>query len=382
MRILWHSNAPWAATGYANQTKLFTNRIRDLGHDVAISAFYGLEGASIEYDGMTVYPKGYDGFGGDVLPGHYGHFGADIAISLIDAWVFHPEQWPPQIRWIPWFPVDMEPLPPAVARPVAQAWDRIVYSKFALEQVHNAGLQAHYVPHGIDTQAFAPMDQQEARAKLQMPPDTFVVGIIGANKGYPPRKAWPEMIQAFSEFKRKHGDAILYAHTNPGTQNGGVNMLELFEAYGLVPGRDVAWPNMYRNMIGGYDNADMRAFYSAFDVHLLASSGEGFGIPIVESQACGCPVIVGDWTSMPELCFSGWKLPKEEAYPMYTPMGSYQFYPRVGAIVDALEQAYAAKGDESVRTLAREGALEYDADKVTERYWKPVLERIAERIAG
>jgi hypothetical protein len=37
--ILLHSNAPWAASGYGQQTKLFAPRLRDLGHHVAISAF-------------------------------------------------------------------------------------------------------------------------------------------------------------------------------------------------------------------------------------------------------------------------------------------------------------------------------------------------------
>jgi len=129
-------------------------------------------------------------------------------------------------------------------------------------------------------------------------------------------------------------------------------------------------------------DGQMATIYSALDVHLLASSGEGFGIPIIEAQACGCPVIVGDWTSMPELCFSGWKIPKSESHPLYTPLGSYQYYPRVGAIVDALEAAYRMKGNDDYRKRARDGALAYDADKVTEKYWKPALEKIAARIEG
>jgi len=381
MKILWHSNAPFVATGYGCQTRLFTNRIHDLGHEVTISAFYGLQGGILEWNGMRILPGGGEPYGNDILPRHYGMIGADIAITLIDAWVYHPEQWPAEMRWVPWFPVDMEPLPPAVARPIAAAFERIVYSKFAVKMVNDAGMEAHYVPHGIDTNIFRPFPQAAAREGAHIPLDRFVVGIVGANKGLPSRKAWPEMVCAFAEFHRKHTDAMLYIHTNPTQSNGGVNLFEMLQQLGLEAGKDVLIGDPYMAQIGGVSDGQMATLYSAFDVHLLASSGEGFGIPIVEAQACGCPVIVGDWTSMGELCFSGWKIPKSETHPFYTPLASYQFYPRVGAIVDALEAAYRMKGNDDYRTRARDGALAYDADKVAEKYWKPVLEKIAERIA-
>jgi FkbM family methyltransferase len=40
------------------------------------------------------------------------------------------------------------------------------------------------------------------------------------------------------------------------------------------------------------------------------------------------------------------------------------------------------KGNEDYRKRARDGALAYDADKVAEKYWKPVLEKIAAKIEG
>ena len=40
-RILWHSVAPWAGSGYGQQTRVFAPRVRDLGHHVAISAYLG-----------------------------------------------------------------------------------------------------------------------------------------------------------------------------------------------------------------------------------------------------------------------------------------------------------------------------------------------------
>ena len=58
MKILWLSNSPWAATGYGNQTGLFLPHINNLGHEISVTAFYGLEGRMLELNGTRIYPKG------------------------------------------------------------------------------------------------------------------------------------------------------------------------------------------------------------------------------------------------------------------------------------------------------------------------------------
>ena len=49
MKILWHSNSPWARTGYGTQTALWVPRLAELGHEIAISAFHGLQGSPIPW---------------------------------------------------------------------------------------------------------------------------------------------------------------------------------------------------------------------------------------------------------------------------------------------------------------------------------------------
>jgi glycosyltransferase involved in cell wall biosynthesis len=48
-------------------------------------------------------------------------------------------------------------------------------------------------------------------------------------------------------------------------------------------------------------DASLSHFYSACDLTILPSLGEGFGFPIVESLACGVPVIHGDYGGGAEL---------------------------------------------------------------------------------
>lgn len=377
MRISWLSNAAWANTGYANQTKIFTPRIKDLGHDVAIQAFYGHEGTPINWNGIPVYGRGFHPYGQDIMAAHAKNYKADIMISLMDAWVIQPELLQ-STKWVAWFPIDHEPMPLRVAEAVSKAYKRIVYSEFGVRMMNDKNLDCYYVPHGVETNVFKPIDRKEARTRINLPQDKFIVGMVAANKGYPPRKSFYENIAAFSIFHAKHKDSVLYLHTYNGA-NGvyeSINLLEYCKYQGLEVGKDVIFADQYAYMIG-YPEEAMNDLYNSFDVHLLVSKGEGFGIPILEAQAAGCPVIVGDWTSMPELCFSGWKVSRKDAHPEWTLMNSYQFTPHVDAIAEHLESAYRQKDNEAIRRNARSGALPYDADTVTERYWKPVLDDIA-----
>ena len=45
MKIIWHSVAPWIGTGYGQQSAQVLRRLRDAGHDVAVSGYAGIEGA-------------------------------------------------------------------------------------------------------------------------------------------------------------------------------------------------------------------------------------------------------------------------------------------------------------------------------------------------
>lgn len=389
MRIMTSSNSLYTKTGYGVQSRLMLPRIAALGHDVGMCAWYGLEGGmlnfSMEHQGKTypipLYPKGRDGYGNDVVGMHAQHFKADIVISLIDAWVLNAAAHSPgSIRYCPYFPVDMEPLPPPVLRVVKESFQPIVYSRFGETMARNAGLDPRYVPHMVECNVFCPGDKGDARKALGWPEAAFIVGMVAANKGTPSRKSYPEQLKAFADFSQRHPDALLYLHTNKGESDGmgGVNLPELIEQLGIQD--RVLWPDAYGYMMG-YPDGHLVNVYRGMDVLLSVSRGEGFGVPIVEAQSCGTPVIVGDWTAMGELCFGGWKVDKKDAHADYTPLAAYNWIPRPDAIRNKLESAYIADMP-AFSALARAGALAYDADEVATQYWGPVLGEIQARLSG
>ena len=55
------------------------------------------------------------------------------------------------------------------------------------------------------------------------------------------------------------------------------------------------------NYYYAWDYKDMVKVYNLMDVFFLGTTGEGFGIPIIEAMACEVPCLVTDYTTTPEL---------------------------------------------------------------------------------
>jgi len=379
-RIVWASNAPWTATGYGEQTQQVARRIAKAGHEIAIAANYGLEGSVMEWEGLPVYPRGLDGYSNDVIPAYAMDFGRPtgqqaLVITLFDCWVFKGAGWDVLERVASWVPIDHFPAPQPVldwlARPTVTP---IAMSKFGLDTIERAGIEALYVPHAIDTTIFKPTElmtgtdgQVPAREWMGVPDDAFVIGMVSANKG-PDRKSFAESFLAAAMVMQKHPDVWLYVHTEPSQAMTGLDLRALLRATG-VPEDRVKFPDNYSYRMGIPKEA-LASIYTGMDVLLQPSRGEGFGVPSIESQATGTPVIVSNATAQPELVGDGWLC---EVQPQWdAPQGCWFFTPLVPSIVDNLEAAYARGRGRSQRAM--DFAAQYDADVVFDKYWRPALD--------
>lgn len=374
------SNAPWAASGYGTTTLHTIRALRDAGHDPAVCAFWGQEGGITEWEGFRVYPKGLQPYSVDIGAAHCSHWcdGPGVLVSLIDIWVMSGMAQPMKDAthsWVSWFMVDQAPLIHDCRNVLKYVDFPVAPSRWGQMVTQDAGFACDYIPLPVDTTLMQPRDRAESRARLNLPPDAYVFGMVAANKCPLGRKGWAQAIEAFSMFCREHDDAYLYLHTEPMPVHGGWNIAHIAEVVG-VPANRVIIADRYGSHVG-FDADHMSHVFSAMDCLLSPSLGEGFGVPIVEAQACGTPVIAGAWTSMQELVGDGSILiDPVDTLRWMTPQGGFWHIPQPGAILDAMRDMYQRPRLDAA--VVRDAALPYDARVVVQDYWLPLLDRVAE----
>lgn len=375
-RILIHSCSPWDPTGYGTQCAQLAMHLQGQGHDVAISAYHGSPGCYTEWQGIPVYPPPLAGPVTALIRGHATHWKAELVLILADVWLMDPKLLD-GFRTGIWLPSDTNKialgdfyhLRSSGATPIAMSLD----GKAKLER---AGWEdVLYVPHMIDTDLFAPpADKGAARERLGIPPGAFAIGINGNNID-PVRKAYPEQLAAFERFHGKHPDSVMTIHTIADMRSdGSLDLGVLCADLGLKPGQDVLFCDQYTNLAGQYTAQDMAAWYGALDVVSNATYGEGFGLPAIEGQACGTPVIVSDGTSGRQLAGPAkWLVRTQRRWNWVH--GAWWHAPSEDAILARYEQAYLARGAALLRVRCREFALGYST-QVVGPMWDEVIAKL------
>lgn len=377
LRVIINSNAPWATSGYAQQVAEWLPLVRDLGYPLACIDFYGLEGGKLFLDGVLHYPKINHVYGSDAMVLHGKDFNADVTFTQQDIWVLHPDDLAHTSRWIPIVPIDHNPVPKVILERLRQAYRIVTYSKFGQKQLQDNGLMSTYIPLTVDTDIFKPMDKKQRQKDAGLPEGVYMVGIVAANKDNPPRKSFQEALDAFKLFLEKEPKAMMYIHTNPEFP-GGFPIHEYAKFIGIED--KVLFPDPYQ-MNFNTSKEKMALIYNTFDILLLPSVSEGFGIPAIEAQACGVPVVVNDWTSMPEMVKPGLtgevcKVDNKK----FSFMQSYTATPLTSSIVECMVKIHA--GDrEKMATEARKWIVEnYDTKTVFAQKWVPFLDKIEKEV--
>lgn len=386
MRILWHSVAPWVTTGYGVVSKYFLSGLMNRGFVLFASAFYGLQSPGhINWNGINVLPNEIlpnDSLGFNSVREHYKRFQCELGIFMSDFWVSSSFTKVVDNSLI-YTPIDMENYPDKWLDILKQYKWRAIPSQHGVNELKKNGIESVYVPHGVNTKVYRPLDKKICRQSFSIEEDKFIIGIVAGNKDREPRKAWDTNFLAIKKFFEQNKDAekdtIVMIHTNP-IDNRGRNLVELAKQIGIE--KNIIWNDRYLTNVFGTPEESMARFYNLFDTFLLLSRREGFCIPVLEAQACGVPCILNKFSAMIERNDNGrcgWLC--KPATMTYTPINSMTSIPDADEGADALEEAY---NKPNTRDMYAKRSLEYARrqtwDIALDKHFIPLLEQIGEEV--
>lgn len=384
MKILWGSN--WfAQSAYAQQSNMFVPLLRKAGHDMMVFNLSNGVGKPQIDDGIPVIGVGYDALGNDMITHYVSKHQIDAVITLVDVWRFQPEIWQ-GVPFYPWTPVDHKPVPAHVVKPLKSARKIIAMSRYGQDELTQSGFtDVLYLPHATDPEIFHPRTESKraaTRKTIGVTDNQFLVTFVGVNDSGQSRKGIPEMLMAWKFFSDAHPDAVLYMHTMmhgnlPINSIGGVRIDALVNTLN-IRGDSLRMVNQDRYKACEIPQTEVADLMAAANVHLLATRGEGFGIPVIEAQRCGTPVITTNFAATSRLLFAGWHIDYEAEWSYW--QDAFMAKPGVMSILECLENAYAARDDERLRKLAELGATEFDIDTVMRKHMLPALDKIAEDV--
>lgn len=379
MRVLIFGDAG-APTGFATVTHNIGDRlVRDFGHEVSVLAA-NWRGDHVESPMHFYLPtqlERLDIYGRSRFVEIIGKVAPDVILMINDPSVvldhFFDNRWDTdRLLW------DGFPLPSGLYRPPViayltadgydspRSWDlltkrvtRVAMSSFGRD---TAMPEAPVIWHGVDTDIFKPVDKAEAKRALGYAPERFLVVRTDKNSI---RKDYPATWKALRPLLAKYPDIDVHWHCLSRTADG-YNLDALRWNDEAVRDRV-----NYTGGLGGYTGSpveQLATLYAAADLYVSTSWGEGFGLPLLESLACGTPVVATNCSAISEVVGPGGVLVEPKAR-ISTPMGQDQCLPDIEAFTAAIDGLY--HGRTWRRDLAKAGlahAANFSWDTAARRF--------------
>src|SRR5208283_2148243 len=142
------------------------------------------------------------------------------------------------------------------------------------------------IGNGVDGHRFFPEDQRKAREELRLDPQDRIIVSVGALK----RVKGPDLLVRAAALLKKSLARCKVLFVGVGPELGSLQQLaEQLDCADIC------------QFVGPVPNEQLRTYFSAADVSCLASRKEGWPNVILESLACGTPVVATGVGAVPQL---------------------------------------------------------------------------------
>ena len=385
MKILISSNAPFVNSGYGIQSYYLSKILLELGHEVIFLAWnfiisknardQKLPYESIKHIALKT-PNIYDE---DVLNEKedvcgkiqyytciYENFPClidpkdvnkiidkekiDVFIHLLDIWIINVNSVPFSCYSIVWLPFHFYPIEETTLN-ATNIFSKIAFlSEFGkriyIESESNKKLAGDVIPHIIDYEdlnKYNKYDRNNFREKIGVPKDAYLISFIARNSEESNRKTFDLNLCGFKKFFDKVGkNAYLYIHTIIDLKCNIVDIANFYQ----IPLNQIIVPDQNKIKKNGLENDYMVGIYRSSDILLMATCSEGFGLPLLEAQLLGCPVVATDCTAMTEYTYNGELVDVIDLKYVYV-NSSYWYLPDPDSICDKLYKIFMRTKEEN-----------------------------------
>jgi len=382
MKILWVSDSPTVATGFGNVTRCVCTSLADRGHHVSILGGGQPSDQPIPWHNCMLYPLDSSP---DKLLNYLRQIQPDVLVIQADVWLMKAFNYPLIINFvcttgIPWalyYPIDSDMgakrLPSSLIHILKTVDLPIAMSRYGHDVTEANGIEPAYIPLGINTKVFEPpVDKVLAKQALGYE-GKFVVLSDARNQLH---KMLPRTLEIFRRFALGKDDVILHLHCDP------YDSLARSPWYFYNLRSDIAFLNLMEkvritkgmSIFTGLPLEQLAKIYQAADVHLLASRGEGFGLPTLQAAATGVVPLASDYAASRELVGKHGEAISIRHF-LLDPLGLRRALIDIDDAVSKLEQLYRDRELlASKAQSARDFALSYDWECIVPQ-WEELLER-------
>jgi len=349
-KLLWSGDIV-AMTGFARVTENVISRIKDQFDIVVLGNNWWGDPTPLQTE-YKMYPSSnrfqQAPFGEERIREVVEKEKPDIVFSINDMWIIN-EQYrriedlhkEGKFKFVGYAPMDSYAWLGCLSE-TANNWDAVIsYTEFGAHEFIRGGINKPIavIPHGVTAGQFQPGDKAEARRKLGLKEDIFIVFNGNRNQF---RKRIDITIDAFALFAVDKPDAQLYLHM--GMKDQGWDVMGVFaramQRVGLDPnGRIILTSN---NPNPPNVEVDMlNTIYNCADVGVNTCKGEGWGLVNFEHAACRVAQVVPDHTSCKEI-FDGYgELIRCDHVDVDTNYGRELPCPSVDHLVEILNGLYS-----------------------------------------
>lgn len=362
IKVLALCDSPTAATGFAQVARNILQGLAKTGKyeiDVIGINYYGdyYDRQIHPYNIYPAMPQGYSDMYGrgrvmNAITGQEEKFGLkppwDIVFTIQDSFVIEglgldfpfaeqllvnreiwKRQLPPELwhTWIGYFPVDAAMKENWITRSIALCEYPVAYCDWGKKQIlqydrpyFETGFKLQIteeaekqkallvskalkdriqvIPHGVDTNVFKPLSEQEKKEfrrqffKGTVKDNTYLVVNVSRNQ---PRKDITRTLKVFAEFKKLVPNSHLYLHCKANDAGGSIH--EMARNFDLAPGKDYSLPVDFNAGIG-YSVEVVNKIYNIADLCITTTLGEGWGFITTEAMAAKTPVVAPHITSI------------------------------------------------------------------------------------